>query len=74
MDSYSKIPKLYGTENITTEEVTGKLDMRKAIFGKVYDFFWWDMEITQTSAVTQFPPNEFQEGLSVRGLQLALVE
>ena len=27
IDAYSKIPKLYGMENITTEEVMDKLDM-----------------------------------------------
>ena len=27
VDAYSKIPKLYGMENITTEEVLDKLDM-----------------------------------------------
>ena len=35
MDAYSKIPKLYGMENITTEEVMDKLDMFQARFGKV---------------------------------------
>ena len=27
VDAYSKIPKLYGMDNITTEEVMDKLDM-----------------------------------------------
>ena len=27
MDTYTNIPRLYGMENITTEEVMGKLDM-----------------------------------------------
>ena len=35
VDAYSKIPKLYGMENITNEEVMDKLDMFQAIFGKV---------------------------------------
>ena len=35
VDDYSKILKLYVMENITTEEVIDKLDMFKAIFGKV---------------------------------------
>ena len=34
-DSYSKIPKLYGMENITTEEVMDKLDMLQSRFGKI---------------------------------------
>ena len=31
VDSYSKIPKLYGMEKITTEEVMDKLDMFQSI-------------------------------------------
>ena len=34
VDAYSKIPKLYGMEKITTEEVMDKLDMFQSIFGK----------------------------------------
>ena len=34
VDAYSKIPKLYGMENITTAEVMDKLDMFQSIFGK----------------------------------------
>ena len=58
-------------ENITTEEVMDKLDMFQSRFGKVDAFVWWDMEIIQTDAGTQFTPKEFQEGISVRGVLLA---
>ena len=34
VDAYSKISKLYGTENITTAEVMDKLDMFQSRFGK----------------------------------------
>ena len=34
VDSYSKIPKLYGMEKISTEEVMDKLDMFQSRFGK----------------------------------------
>ena len=44
VDSYSKIPKLYGMENITTEEVMDKLDMLHSRFGKIDQFGWWDLE------------------------------
>ena len=40
IDAYSKIPKLYGMEIITTEEVTDKLDMFQARFGKIDEFGW----------------------------------
>ena len=59
-------------ENITTEEVVDKLDIYQARFGKVYELDWWDMDRIQTDAVTQFTSKEFQEGISVRGVGLAL--
>ena len=34
VDAYSKIPKLYGTENITTAEVMDKLDIFQSRSGK----------------------------------------
>ena len=43
VDAYSKIPKLYGIEIITHEEVMDKLDMFWAWFGKVDEFGWWDI-------------------------------
>ena len=42
-DAYSKIPKLYGMENITIEEVMDKLDMFQSRFGKIDQFGWWDL-------------------------------
>ena len=72
VDAYSKIPKLYGIENIITEEVIDKLDMFQARFGKVYEFSSWDMEIIQTDAGKQFTFKYFQGDLSVHGVQLAL--
>ena len=38
VDAYSKIPKLYGKDNITTEEVMEKLDMFQSRFGKFDQF------------------------------------
>ena len=38
VDSYSKIPKLYGVYKITTEEVMEKLDMFQSRFGKIDEF------------------------------------
>ena len=54
VDAYSKIPKLYGMENITTEEVMGKLDMFQSRFEKIDKFGWWDLEIISADAGTQF--------------------
>ena len=38
VDAYSKIPKLYGMEKITTEAVMDKLDMFQSRFGKIDQF------------------------------------
>ena len=40
MDVHYKIPKNYGMENITTEEVMETLDMFQVIPGKLDDFSW----------------------------------
>ena len=51
---YSKIPKLYGMENITTAVVMDKLDMFQSRFGKIDQFRWWDLERISADAGTQF--------------------
>ena len=40
VDAYSKIPKLYGMEKITTEEVMDNLDMFQSRVGKIDEFGW----------------------------------
>ena len=60
VDNYYRIIKLYGTKNITAEEVIDKLDVFQARFVKVDEFGWWDMEIIQTDVGTHFIPKEFQ--------------
>ena len=59
VDYHSKLTKIYGMENITAEEVINKLDMFQSRFRKVDKFGWWDMEIIQTDAGTQFTSREF---------------
>ena len=60
VDAYSKIPKLYGMEKITTEEVMDKLDMFQSRFGKIDPFGWWDLEKISADAGTQFTLTEFK--------------
>ena len=43
VDAYSKIPKLYGMEKSTTEEVMEELDMFQSRFGKIDEYGWWDL-------------------------------
>ena len=57
VDAYSKIPKLYGMEKITTEEVMDKLYMFQSIFGKIDEFGWWDLEGIFSDEGTQFTLN-----------------
>ena len=52
VDSYSKIPKRLGMENITTKEVMDKLDMFQSRFGKIDQFGWWDLERISADAGT----------------------
>ena len=61
VDAYSNIPKMYGMEKITTEEVMDKLDMFQSRFGKIDEFGWWDLEIISVDAGTQFTSMEFKK-------------
>ena len=62
VDAYSKIPKLYGLEKITTEEVMDKLDMFQSRFGKIDQFGWWDLERISADAGTQLTSTDFKQG------------
>ena len=62
IDAYSKIPKLYGIEIVTTEEVMDKLEMFQSRFGKIDEFGWWGLEIILADAGTQCTSTEFQYG------------
>ena len=72
VDVYSKLPRIYGMEKISTEEVMDKLDIFQSRFGKVDELGWWYLEQIQTDAGTHFTSKEFKEGISIRGLQLTL--
>ena len=54
VDTYSKIPKLYGMQKITTEEVMDKLDMFQSRFGEFDEFVWWYLERIPEDTGTQF--------------------
>ena len=72
VDAYSKIPKLYGMENITTAEVLDKLDMFQTRFGKIDQFGWWYLERISADAGTQFTLTEFKEECQICGVRLTL--
>ena len=66
VDAYSKIPKLYGMDNITTEEVMDKLDMFQSRFEKIDQFGWWDLERVSVDASTQFTSADFNDECQTR--------
>ena len=70
VDAYSKIPKLYGMEKITTEKVINKLDMFQSIFGKIDQFGWWYLEIISADAGTQFTSTDFKDECQTCGVSL----
>ena len=70
--AYSNIPKLYGMDKITTEEVMDKLDMFQSRFGKMDQFGWWDLEGILADAGTQFTSTEFTNECQTRGVSLTL--
>ena len=72
VDAYSKIPKLYGMEKITTEEVMDKLDMFQYIFGIINEFGWWDLEIISADTGTQFTSTDFKDEYQTCGVHLTL--
>ena len=72
VEAYSKIPKLYGMEKITTEEVMDKLDVFQSRFGKIDQFGWWDLERISADAGTQFTSAEFKDECQNRGVSLTL--
>ena len=61
VDAYSNIPKLYGMEKITTEEVMDKMDMFQSRIGKIDEFGCWDLEIISAYAGTLFTSTEFKD-------------
>ena len=72
VDAYSKIPKLYGMEKITTEEVMDKLDMFQSRFGKINEFGWWYIERISSDAGKQFTSTDFKEEFQTCGVHLVL--
>ena len=73
VDAYYKIPKLYGMEKITTEEVMDKLDMFQSRFWKIDEFGWCNLEIISADAGTQFTSTKFKAELQTSGVCLTLV-
>ena len=72
IDEYSKIPKLYGLEKITTEEVMDKLDTFQSKFGKIDKFGWWGVKRIPADTGTQFNSTEFKEKCQTCGVCLTL--
>ena len=74
IDAYSKIPKLYCMDKITTEEVMGDPDMIQSRSRKIDEFGWCDTERISADAGTQFTSTYFQEIFQTRGVRLTLAD
>ena len=61
VNAYSNIPKLYGMDKITTEEVMDKLDIFHSRFREIDQIGWWDLERISADAGTQFTSTKFKE-------------
>ena len=72
VDSYSKIPKLYGIERIYTGQVMDNLDMFQSRFGRIDEFGWWELEIISADAELQFTSTDFKEECQTCGFHLTL--
>ena len=71
-DAYPKIPKLYGMDKLSTEEVMDKLDMFHSRSGKIDEFGWWDLKIISADAGLQFTPTGFKEECQTHRVNLTL--
>ena len=74
VDTYYKIPKVYGMDKITTEEVMDKLYMFQCIFGKIDKFGWWDLERISADTGTQFTIKDFKDECQTYGVHLTLLD
>ena len=72
VDAYSKIPKKYAVDKITTEEFMDKLDMFQSRFGKIDEFGCRDLEIISADAGMQFNLTNFKQDCQTRGVHLTL--
>ena len=59
VDAYYKVPKRYGMEKITTEEIMDKLDIFQSRSGKIEKFGWWDLERISADAGKKFTSTQF---------------
>ena len=72
INAYSKIPKPYGLEKITTEEVMDDMDMFQSRFVKIEEFGWWDLEIFSADAGKKFTSTKFKEEFQTCEVHLML--
>ena len=61
VNAYSKFPKNYFMEKITTGEVMDKLEIFQSRFGKIEESGCWYLEIILADAGTQFTSTELKE-------------
>ena len=72
VDAYSKTPKFYGMQKISTEEVMDRLNMFQSRFRKIDELGWWDLEIISADARSQFTSKKFKEEFQTCRVHVAL--
>ena len=72
--AYYKIPNIYVTERITTEEVMDKLDMFQYKFGIIDKFGWCDLENISADAGIKFASTQFKEEFQTCRFRLMLAD
>ena len=72
VDAYSKIPKLYGMERITTNEGVDQLYIFQSRFVKLDEFGWWDLEIISVDTGMRFTSMDFKDECQTHGVHLTL--
>ena len=74
VDAYSKNPKLFSIDKITTEEVMDKLDMFQYKFGIIDKFGWCDLENISADAGIKFASTQFKEEFQTCRFHLMLAD
>ena len=72
VNTYSKIPRFYGMDRITTKKVIDRLDIFQCRFGKMDKFGWWYLEIIPADAGNQFSLTEFKYECQTRSVCFTL--
>ena len=72
VDTYSRIPRMCGLNELHSEAVMDKIEEFVARYGEVNKFGWWNIGRIQADAGPQFTSEEFLQKCVKRGIHLSL--